>query len=114
MKQTLTHIVLFSLIGVPTTYAISINHNRIIPAASSVNNISAQLASANVIYLNKAAANSLMRLKGIGKKRAEDILAYRNLHGPFQKIEDLASVPGLNKKFVNRLLKKNESIKILI
>ena len=38
-----------------------------------------------------------MQLKGIGQKKAEDILNYRGANGEFQKIEDIQKVPGLKK-----------------
>lgn len=39
-------------------------------------------------------------IKGIGLKRAEAIIKYREAHGPFNSIKDLEHVPGLGKKFV--------------
>lgn len=50
------------------------------------------------IDLNKATAQELVKLKGIGKKYAERILEYRESHGKFKKIEDIMKVKGIGKK----------------
>jgi competence ComEA-like helix-hairpin-helix protein len=44
---------------------------------------------------NTATCASLRRLPGIGHSRAEAIIEYRNLHGPFGSRHDLAKVPGI-------------------
>lgn len=43
-------------------------------------------------------------IKGIGKKRAEAIIAYRKSHHGFKSLEELAEVKGLGQRFmaVNR------------
>ena len=48
-------------------------------------------------FAGKATKEELMQLKGIGQKKAEDILNYRGANGEFQKIEDIQKVPGLKK-----------------
>lgn len=47
------------------------------------------------INLNKATAAELQRLPGIGEKRAEAIVQYRQEHGPFQGVQDLLAVSGI-------------------
>ena len=57
------------------------------------------------IDLNKADAKALANsIKGIGQKRAEMIVKYREAHGRFQSLEDLAKVPGFGEKFVKNHL----------
>lgn len=52
------------------------------------------------VNLNKASAEELMSLKGIGPKTAERIIAYRQEQGPFQTIDQLVMVKGIgNAKF---------------
>jgi competence protein ComEA len=41
-------------------------------------------------------------LDGIGKKKAEGIVAYREQKGKFEKPEQLANVPGIGEKTVER------------
>ena len=37
----------------------------------------------------------LRRLPGIGEKRAQDIVDYREAHGPFQSVDELDNVSGI-------------------
>lgn len=48
-----------------------------------------------VIDVNAAGAYDLQRLPGIGEKRALDIIAWREEHGPFQNVDELTNVPGI-------------------
>lgn len=81
-----------------------------IPASPAVS----QDSSLNKINLNAAEASTLSgAVKGIGKKRSEAIVKYREEHGSFKSIEDLAQVPGLGRQFVKSHLaelEKNFSI----
>jgi competence protein ComEA len=53
------------------------------------------------IDLNKADLSGLTgSFKGIGKKRAEAIIAYRDSHQGFKSIEELAEVRGLGQHFM--------------
>jgi competence protein ComEA len=62
------------------------------------------------VNINTADAETLsLELKGVGPKRAEAIIAYRNQHGPFKSIEDLLKIKGIGKK----MLEKNRE-KIII
>ncbi len=50
------------------------------------------------INLNTASAADLQKLDGIGEKKAEQIIAYREQKGQFKKIEDLMQVSGIGEK----------------
>jgi competence protein ComEA len=56
------------------------------------------------VILNQATAEDLMHLPGIGKKRAEQILALRARLGRFRRPTDLLRVRGLGAKRLQRLL----------
>ena len=60
-------------------------------------------AAAEKIDLNLASAAQLITIKGIGPKKAEAIIKYREQHGGFRKVDDLDNVPGFGKKTVERL-----------
>lgn len=50
------------------------------------------------INLNTAEAEDLIRLSGIGEKRAADIIAYREQKGGFSKIEEIMEISGIGEK----------------
>jgi len=57
---------------------------------------------ASKIDLNKADLGTLTgSFKGIGKKRAEAIIAYRESHSGFKSIEELADIKGFGQRFVD-------------
>lgn len=59
----------------------------------------------NRINLNTAQAPEVAKaLKGVGLKRAEKIIAYREKHGPFKSFSDLTKVHGIGAKFIQRYL----------
>ena len=47
------------------------------------------------VNINQADLQSLLTLPGIGNTIAEAIIKYRESNGPFSKIEDIMSVPGI-------------------
>ena len=54
------------------------------------------------ININTATAEQLTTIKGIGEKRAQAIIAFREQNGPFKSVEDLSSVKGISKKFIEK------------
>lgn len=56
------------------------------------------------IKLNYCSSKELMHLKGIGRKRANNIVQYRRKHGPFLTIEDLEHVPKLTSRIVENII----------
>jgi competence protein ComEA len=55
------------------------------------------------INLNKADAEQLQVLPGVGKIKAARIVAWRDKHGSFKRIKDLRRVKGFGKKTVDKL-----------
>jgi len=47
------------------------------------------------VNINTATKEELTSLKGIGEKRAQEIIDYRTKHGPFKTVDDLEKVPGI-------------------
>lgn len=60
------------------------------------------------VDINTADARMLAQaLDGIGLSKAEAIVAYRNQHGPFETLDDLAKVSGIGPHLIE---KNRESI----
>ena len=53
--------------------------------------------------INTATAEELTRLSGIGKKRAADIITYREANGGFTRIEDIMKVSGIGEKTFEKI-----------
>jgi len=55
-------------------------------------------APAVVLDINQASADDFATLPGIGPKLAGRIVAYRENHGPFRRVEDLLVLRGIGPK----------------
>jgi competence protein ComEA len=53
-----------------------------------------------VVDINEANIETLALLKGVGEKRAKAIVAYRELHGKFNSVEDLLNVKGIGQRML--------------
>ena len=62
-----------------------------------------QLQGQRLLDLNRANADELERLPGIGAVLAQRVIAFRESMGRFQKIEDLREVKGIGAKKFDRL-----------
>lgn len=56
-----------------------------------------------VLDLNSAPAEDLIRLPGIGETRAAEIIAYRREHGGFQSVEELLEIKGIGQATLDGL-----------
>jgi competence protein ComEA len=52
-------------------------------------------AAIAAVNINTATKEELTSLKGIGDKRAQEIINYRTKNGPFKTVDDLGKVPGI-------------------
>ena len=57
-----------------------------------------ELLPGEKLDLNRATAEELQKLPGIGEKLSEAIVAYREEQGPFQSAEELLRIPGIGEK----------------
>jgi competence protein ComEA len=57
------------------------------------------MAFGEPVDINTADAATLAKeLNGVGEAKAQAIVAYREQHGPFQSVEELAMVDGIGEK----------------
>jgi len=64
--------------------------------------LSEQMQSA-MVNINTADLKQLIKLPGVGKKKAQAIIDYRETNGDFASLEDLAKVKGVGKKMLAKL-----------
>ncbi|POT58390.1 hypothetical protein C3432_10900 [Citrobacter amalonaticus] len=57
------------------------------------------------VSINSASAEELARaMNGVGLKKAQAIVSYRQEYGPFKTVDDLKQVPGMGSSLVERNL----------
>src|SRR5579885_590792 len=56
----------------------------------------------HAVNVNSASAEELMQLPGIGKSKADAIIAYRQAH-PFKSVSELTEVKGIGPKMLEKL-----------
>ena len=78
--------------GTPTAYTLAL------PQAET----SAESAPPQLVDLNTADAEILQTLPGIGPAKAAAIIAYREEHGPFAALQDVANVPGISEQMTEK------------
>lgn len=59
--------------------------------------------SPEAVNINTATADELERLPHIGRKTAEAIVEFRDLNGPFRRLEDLMLIRGVSEKRFDEL-----------
>ena len=55
------------------------------------------------VNINTANVEELQQLKGIGAKKAAEIVAYREAHGDFKNVDELTNVKGIGKATLEKL-----------
>ena len=73
------------------------------PVINSKNNTNVNQAQDSKISINTANVSTLMTLKGIGQKKAESIVEYREKNGLFKKIEDITNVSGIGNSIFDKI-----------
>ena len=65
-------------------------------------------SNADVININTANLEQLMKISGVGKTKAEAIISYREKNGDFKKKEDITKVRGIGKATFEKIKDKIE------
>ena len=59
-------------------------------------------AKTQKVNINEASRAELMKLEGVGAGAADRIIAYREQHGPFKRVQDLDKVDKVGKTVLER------------
>ena len=59
------------------------------------------------VNINTATAAQLATLKGVGPKRADEIVDFSKQHGDFKSLDELTGVKGVSAKVLDRWEKNN-------
>ena len=70
----------------------------VVALALFLSGISVYAGDAAKININKASAEELTQLKGVGPSIATKIVEYRDKNGPFKSPEDITMVSGIGAK----------------
>ena len=69
---------------------------------------STSLSNKDVININTANKEQLMKISGVGKTKAEAIISFREKNGDFKKKEDITKVRGIGKATFEKIKDKIE------
>ena len=69
---------------------------------------SSSSSNTDVININTANKEQLMKISGVGKTKAEAIIAHREKNGDFKKKEDITKVQGIGKATFEKIKDKIE------
>ena len=73
------------------------------PASSATPVEPSEPPAPTLVNINTATRDELMTLTGINISLAKKIIAYRESEGPFEKIEDLMNVYGIDQRIYDRI-----------
>ncbi|MBZ9784454.1 helix-hairpin-helix domain-containing protein, partial [Pseudomonas sp. REP124] len=99
----------FALLTSLSTVAIAASTAKSDGVSSPMSQEMAPKAQSSKIDLNGADAPTLQReLAGVGEAKANAIVAYRDINGPFASVDELLEVKGIGKAILDRNREKLE------
>lgn len=57
----------------------------------------------SVVNINSASADEMASVPGLGEKKSQAIVKFREKHGPFARLEDLKKVDGIGDKLFEKI-----------
>lgn len=85
-------------------YVASKDENRsLIPSNMVQNSDSSEQSKGDSVNINTASLEELQKISGIGQKRAQDIITYREEHSGFKTIDDLKNISGIGEKTLDKI-----------
>ena len=65
--------------------------------------VASSMSKEKKININKASLEELKQVKGLGGKRAQDIIDHREANGKFKSVDELKKVSGIGAKTIEKL-----------
>lgn len=73
------------------------------PSPVIITKLPTQAQAHGLLNINTATSQELQTLPGIGVVLAQRIIAYRDAHGPFQRLSDLTLVEGIGLDVIEKI-----------
>ena len=80
----------------------TVRNGQALPISSSQRS-SSENAQGDIININFASKEELMKIKGVGEAKAALIINYRETNGSFKNITDLMKIKGIKQKFFDKI-----------
>lgn len=91
------------LVDEAVVYVAKVGENVVDVTTNTNASTSTSQAKAGLVNLNTATEADFQTISGIGQKRAQDIIAYREANGKFKSVDDLKNVTGIGAKTLEKL-----------
>lgn len=91
------------LVDEAVVYVAKVGENVVDVTTNTSASTATSQAKAGLVNLNTATEADFQTISGIGQKRAQDIIAYREANGKFNSVDDLKNVTGIGAKTLEKL-----------
>ena len=91
------------LVDEAVVYVAKVGENVVDVTTNTSASTATSQAKAGLVNLNPATVADFQTISGIGQKRAQDIIAYREANGKFKSVDDLKNVTGIGAKTLEKL-----------
>lgn len=91
------------LVDEAVVYVAKVGENVVDVTTNTNASTSTSQAKAGLVNINTATEADFQTISGIGQKRAQDIIAYREANGKFKSVDDLKNVTGIGAKTLEKL-----------
>ena len=91
------------LVDEAVVYVAKVGENVVDVTTNTNASTATSQAKSGLVNLNPATEADFQTISGIGQKRAQDIIAYREANGKFKSVDDLKNVTGIGAKTLEKL-----------
>ena len=91
------------LVDEAVVYVAKVGENVVDVTTNTSTSRATSQAKSGFVNLNTETEADFQTISGIGQKRAQDIIAYREANGKFKSVDDLKNVTGIGAKTLEKL-----------